>query len=182
MDKIQLFVAMAAMWFGTLHLFEAKMNTFSLQITGQLGEIGEQLGAQATQLSQMDARVGNLDARVGNLSLQMGAQATQLSQMDARMDTLGFEIKHVASSTDALALEVKALSLSVNELLTSTLTPAAAQRTLECAQASVYVLFILRAVAPQLFEMSICSAFAYKLEDGSTLAVSAAHCFVDTTR
>ena len=152
MDKIQFFVAIAAMWFGTIHIFDskmdAKMNTFSLQITGQIGEqlgaqatqlsqmnarvdaLGLQMGAQATQLSQMDARVGNLslqtDARMDALGLQMGAQTTQLSQMNARMDTFGFELKRVASSTDALALEVKALSLSVNELLTSTLTPAAA--------------------------------------------------------
>jgi hypothetical protein len=156
-----------------LSQMDARVGNLSLQMDARVGNLSLQMGAQATQLSQMDARVGNL-------SLQMGAQATQLSQMDARMDALGFEVKRVASSNDAFAIEMGALTNSVNALLTSTLTPAAAQRTLECAQASVYALFLWKDSSPH--SLFLCSAFAYKkLEDGSTLAISAAHCFVNTS-
>ena len=70
-------------------------------------------------------------------------------------------------------------------LLVSTLTPAAAQATLACARASIYILFLfidtwnhtLGKLGP---ELNPCSAFAYaKLKGGDTLVVSAAHCFTN---
>ena len=77
------------------------------------------------------------------------------------------------ASVDA---KLDSLVSSIAGLTASTLTPAAAQVVLRCAEASVYVLFMPPVNAS--LGVGLCSAFAYaRGGDGAILLVSASHCF-----
>ena len=126
-------------------------------------------------------------------------QMLSLSSQMAQISTEVLEMRHDMGLLHSRVEGVENISFSilssVTGLLAATLTPAAAQTTLECAKASVYSLFLWHNVwnsAQGALELkfSLCSAFAYMgLQGGDTLAVSASHCFnnissttFDTTR
>lgn len=100
--------------------FMLHLNSQMASLRAQVQQIGAHLGAQVQQIGaealQMEARIG---VQAQQMEARIGAQA---QQMEARM----------VARFDGLDARFDRLTASVDGLLVSTLTPAAAQATLAC--------------------------------------------------
>ena len=162
---------------------EARMDSRMVRMGSQLASLNNSMSSQISSLDtrvvQMEARFGNDIASMSSQIVSMGSQVISLNNSMVSLNT------RVVQMEARFGNQIAHLIESVDELLASTLTPAAAQVTLACAKASVYILFLwkqswnvtLRMLTKSVFH---CSAFAYReLKGGGTLVVSASHCFAN---
>jgi len=133
--------------------------------------------------ARMDARMVSMGSQIASLNSTMGSQ---IASMGSQMASLSSRVVQMEAN---FGNQIARLIVSVDGLLASTLTPAAAQVTLACAKASVYILFLWKQswndTLGMLTDSTLfpCSAFAYReLKGGGTLVVSASHCFANTSK
>jgi hypothetical protein len=179
---------------------EARMGTQMAQMEARMGtqtgaqmalmevRMGTQTGAQ---MALMEARFNSsmdfLGSRIDSLDSRMDGLGSRIDSLDSRMGSFDLRMSGLGSLMYGLGLRMSSLTNSVDGLLASTLTPAAAQATLACAQASVYVLFMFnyrwnKTLNAVEIEHNICSAFSYTRHGGEdNLVVSARHCFENAT-
>ena len=165
-------MALAAVLVGQMFSLSSQVAQISIQLKG--GE-GQMLNF-SSQMFNLSSQMFNLNSQMLNLNSQVLNLNSQMLNLNSKVDLLLLRVEGVENITSSI------LS-SVTGLLAATLTPAAAQTTLECAKASVYSLFLWRNIWDSTQgalerKLCVCSAFAYmELQGGDTLAVSASHCF-----
>jgi len=175
--QLTFLVAAAAVLVGLvlnqLVQMEARMDARMVSMGSQIASLNSTMGSQ---IASMGSQIASLNSTMGSQIASMGSQMASLSSRVVQMEA-------------NFGNQIARLIVSVDGLLASTLTPAAAQVTLACAKASVYILFLWKQSWNDTLGMLTdsllfpCSAFAYReLKGGGTLVVSASHCFANTSK
>lgn len=163
---------------------EARMDTRMVSMGSQFASLNSSMHSMGGQMTSLNSSVGSMGNQIASMGSQIASMGNQIISLNNSMVSLNTRVVQMEAR---FGNQIAHLIESVDELLASTLTPTAAQVTLACAKASVYILFLWKQSWNDTLRMSTnvlvqCSAFAYREhKGGGTSVVSASHCFANVS-